>query len=334
MKEIQANDLQKTFLITGAAGFIGFHMSKWLLERGALVIGYDNLNDYYSVDLKKARLAILKEFPNFTFYRADLTDKEAMNKVFETHQPKIVINLAAQAGVRYSLENPNAYIDSNIVGFVNVLEMCRYFQVDHLLYASSSSVYGSNKKQPFSVHDRVDHPISLYAATKKSNELMAYTYSHLFNLPTTGLRFFTVYGPYGRPDMAAFLFLRAIENDQPIKVFNYGQMQRDFTFIDDIVAAVSSLISNSSALQPSEQPPATIYNVGNNHPEKLLDFIQYIEFYAGKSAIKELLPLQAGDVPSTYADIDSLIHDTGYTPQVNLKDGLGQFVSWYKEFYQ
>ena len=324
-------NISEIYMVTGAAGFIGFHVSKHLLEMGVTVIGYDNVSDYYSVALKETRIAELQKYDKFTFFRADLADKISLDMAFTEHKPKIVIHLAAQAGVRYSLENPNAYVDSNLVGFVNILECCRRNDIKHLLYASSSSVYGSNKKLPFSVSDRVDNPISLYAATKKSNELMAHTYSHLFRLPTTGLRFFTVYGPWGRPDMAAFLFLEAIWNEKPIKVFNNGEMMRDFTYIDDIVQGIVSLIDNSAALkQASDEPPYKLYNIGNNRPEKLLDFISILEELIGKKAIKEFLPIQQGDVPSTYADIDELMEDTGFRPDTSLRIGLKNFVDWWR----
>ena len=322
-------DIEKVYLVTGAAGFIGFHISKRLLELGAEVIGYDNVNSYYDPNLKESRLAILQAQPRFTFYRADLVSRSELESVFETHRPDIVIHLAAQAGVRYSLENPDAYVQSNLVGFVNILECCRHHNTQHLLYASSSSVYGANKTLPFSVKDQVDNPISLYAATKKSNELMAYTYSHLFGLSTTGLRFFTVYGPWGRPDMAAFLFLDAIAQGKPIKVFNHGEMQRDFTYIDDIVQGVLALTTRSAALRITKGPPYKVYNIGNNHPERLMDFISYLETYVGKEAVKEFLPLQPGDVPSTYADIDDLIRDTEFQPSTTLKDGLRKFTEWW-----
>lgn len=329
--------INKTYLVTGAAGFIGFHVAKRLLELGARVIGYDNVNDYYSVVLKEARLDELGKLQqskeNLTFIHADLADKTALETVFKTHKPQIVIHLAAQPGVRYSLENPDAYVKSNLTGFMNILECCRHYKTEHLLYASSSSVYGSNKKLPFSVEDRVDNPISLYAATKKSNELMAHTYSHLFNIPTTGLRFFTVYGPWGRPDMAAYLFLEAINQGKSIKVFNNGDMMRDFTYIDDIVKGIIRLVNNSAALtRPKDTPPYKIYNIGNNHPEKLTDFIAYIEGFMGKTAKKEFLPLQPGDVPATYADIDELTKDTGFKPETPLKEGLKRFVEWFEAY--
>ena len=329
-------DISKTYLVTGAAGFIGFHLSKRILELGGTVVGYDNMNDYYDVSLKQARLDILSSCQSsgggFSFHKACLTDKGALEQVFVEKKPDVVISLAAQAGVRYSIENPDAYIQANIVGFERVLEMCRHHGVEHLIYASSSSVYGSNKKLPFSTQDRVDHPISLYAATKKSNELMAHTYSHLYGLPTTGLRFFTVYGPYGRPDMAAFLFLKAITEGNPINVYNNGDMRRDFTYIDDIIAGVISVITKSAALHNS--PPYFVYNIGNNRPEKLLDFIGYLEEYADKKATKNFMPMQMGDVKETFADIDDLTRDTGFLPKTPIKEGLKHFVNWYKEFYK
>ncbi|MCL2247750.1 MAG: NAD-dependent epimerase [Oscillospiraceae bacterium] len=322
-------------LVTGAAGFIGFHVARKLMELGADVVGYDNLNNYYSVVLKEARLEELCRVSSvtgksFTFVHADLADKAALESVFVEHKPQIVIHLAAQAGVRYSLENPDAYVQSNLVGFMNILECCRSGDVQHLLYASSSSVYGSNKKLPFAVEDRVDNPISLYAATKKSNELMAHTYSHLFGLPTTGMRFFTVYGPWGRPDMAAFLFMDAINAEKPIKVFNNGEMKRDFTYVDDVVKSILALINKSAALAPgSNDAPYKVYNIGNNHPEKLLDFISLLEKFSGKKAIMEMLPIQPGDVPATFADIDELILDTGVKPETPLRAGLEHFVKWW-----
>ena len=327
------NNFSKTFLVTGAAGFIGFHTAIRLLSAGARVIGYDNMNDYYSVELKEARLKELNKHRSFTFIKADLADKATLAAAFEEYFPQIVINLAAQAGVRYSIDNPDAYINSNLVGFINILECCRHYGVEHLLYASSSSVYGSNKKLPFSAEDRVDNPISLYAATKKSNELMAHAYSHLFRLPTTGLRFFTVYGPWGRPDMATSLFLDAINSGKPIKVFNNGEMMRDFTYVDDVVSGVLALVDKSAALRlENGTPPYKVYNIGNNRPEKLLDFILLLERFSGKKAIKELLPLQPGDVPSTFADIDDLIRDTGFKPDTPLEDGLERFVRWWMEY--
>lgn len=322
------------YFITGSSGFIGFHLASRLLESGAHVSGYDNMNDYYDTRLKDARLSLLQKNEKFMFYQNDLADKNALENAFAKAQPDIVIHLAGQAGVRYSLTNPEAYVQSNLVGFANILECCRQCKISHLLYASSSSVYGSNTKFPFSESDRVDHPVSLYAATKKSNELMAHVYSHLFHIPTTGLRFFTVYGPYGRPDMAPFLFLKAILAGNPIKVFNGGDMQRDFTYIDDIVDGVLALVNHSHALAPAQgTPPYKIYNIGNSHPEKLADFIAYLEEFTGKTAIKELLPIQPGDVPCTYADTSCLKADTGFQPSTPLREGLKRFVEWYQNFY-
>jgi UDP-glucuronate 4-epimerase len=330
-------DKNKTYLVTGAAGFIGYHLSKQILDGGGKVIGYDSINDYYDPRLKQTRLDILQEHAEFEFRKAELEDKASLEAAFKKHNPQIVVNLAAQAGVRYSLTNPDAYIRSNIVGFTNILEMCRHHKAEHLVYASSSSVYGSNKKLPFSTSDRVDNPISLYAATKKSNELMAHTYSHLYGIPTTGLRFFTVYGPYGRPDMAAFLFLKAILEDEPIKVFNHGEMRRDFTYIDDIVKGILLTIEKSAALgilqNNSEKAPHYVYNIGNNRPENLMDFIGCLEEFTGKKAKKEMLPLQPGDVKETYADIGDLAKDTGFRPETPLKQGLKNFVDWYMEYY-
>lgn len=335
-------DKNKIYFVTGAAGFIGFNLSKRLLKEGCTVIGLDNLNDYYDVNLKKARLEILEKDDKFKFVYADLQDKEAVDKIFEENKIDIVVNLAAQAGVRYSLKNPYAYIESNIMGFMNILEACRHNEVEHLVYASSSSVYGSNENMPFSTSDNVDHPVSLYAATKKSNELMAHTYSHLYGIPTTGLRFFTVYGPWGRPDMALFLFTKAILNDEPIKVFNYGKMERDFTYIDDIIEGVIRVMANPpkpnedyDSLNPdpsTSYAPFKVYNIGNNKPVQLMKFIEAIEKHLGKEAKKEFLPLQAGDVPKTYADVDDLIRDVGFKPDTSVDEGIGKFVEWYKEY--
>ncbi len=330
-------------LITGVAGFIGYHLAQRFLKEGFSVVGLDNLNDYYSVQLKKDRLAQIKS-DNFKFYQIDLADDQALTELFKTEKPDYVINMAAQAGVRYSLINPKAYVDSNIVGFVNLLECCRHFQVKHLIFASSSSVYGLNTKMPFSIHHNVDHPISLYAASKKANELMAHTYAYLYNLPCTGLRFFTVYGPWGRPDMALFLFTEAILKDEPIKVFNHGQMERDFTYIDDIVEGVFRLTNhlpkpnphwNGDNPDPGTSPaPYKVYNIGNNNPVKLLDFIKAIEKALGKEAKKEFLPLQPGDVPKTYADIDDLVQDVGFSPSTPIEAGIARFIHWYKEYYK
>ncbi len=330
-------------LITGAAGFIGFNLSRRLLKEGHEVCGIDNLNDYYDVNLKKKRLSIIEKDARFNFILVDLADREKIKDLFETYQFDYVVNLAAQAGVRYSIKNPASYVDSNLVGFGNILEGCRHSGVKHLVYASSSSVYGLNTRMPFSVRHNVDHPISLYAASKKANELMAHTYSYLYNLPTTGLRFFTVYGPWGRPDMALFLFTKAILNDEPIKVFNNGDMQRDFTYIDDIVEGVVRVMSNVPQADPdwtSQAPnpssscvPYKLYNIGNNNPVPLMEFVEAIENAIGKKAIKEYLPLQAGDVPATYADVSDLIKDTGFKPSTSVEEGINNFVKWYKEYY-
>lgn len=330
-------------LTTGAAGFIGFHISQKLLDMGHNVIGIDNLNDYYDVKLKEDRLAILKKHNNFEFRKINLEDKSDVNEVFNDIKPTCVINLAAQAGVRYSLQNPYAYVDANIIGFLNILEGCRDNKVEHLLFASSSSVYGANTKMPFSVHDNVDHPVSLYAATKKANELMAHTYSHLYGLPVTGLRFFTVYGPWGRPDMALFLFTKAIIAGEPIRVFNNGEMRRDFTYIDDIVEGVVRLVDKYPLPNPNwsgDNPdPATscspyrLYNIGNNQPVELMKFIEAIEHALGKKAIIELLPLQAGDVPQTYANVDDLMRDVGFKPATSIEEGIRKFVAWYTDYY-
>jgi len=331
-------------LVTGAAGFIGYHLSERLLRRGDEVIGIDNLNDYYDVRLKHERLKQLEGHPGFRFVKASLEDRGTMEGLFSEERFDKVVNLAAQAGVRYSLKNPHTYIDSNIVGFMNVLEGCRHNNVQHLVYASSSSVYGANTRMPFSVHDNVDHPVSLYAATKKANELMAHTYSSLYDIPTTGLRFFTVYGPWGRPDMALFLFTKAILEGKPIDVFNNGKMQRDFTYIDDIVEGVMRVVdtipaSNSSWRGDQPDPgtsyaPFKLYNIGNNSPVELLHFIEVLEECLGKRAEKNLLPLQAGDVPATYADVDDLMKDVGFKPATSIENGIGRFVEWYREYYR
>lgn len=326
LKEI---DNKKKYLVTGAAGFIGMHLSKKLLELGCKVVGYDNLNDYYDINLKHKRLEILKKYNSFHFYKADIEDKTYLENVFCNEEIDIVIHLAAQAGVRYSIENPEIYIQSNIIGFYNILELSRRHNIEHLLYASSSSVYGSNKKTQFSTQDNVDKPISLYAATKKSNELMAHSYSHLYNIPTTGMRFFTVYGPYGRPDMAYYSFTESIYKENPIAVFNNGEMYRDFTYIDDTICAIIPLIENSSALRTREVP-YKIYNIGKNKPDKLLDFITTIERTIGKEAIKEYYPIQNGDVYYTYADVKDLIDDVGFKPRTPLKTGIQEFVKWYQ----
>ncbi|ODA28807.1 NAD-dependent epimerase [Planctopirus hydrillae] len=332
------------YLVTGAAGFIGFHTTRKLIARGDTVVGLDNLNDYYQVSLKHDRLAQLKTLPGFAFEQIELADRTAMKGLFERHQFDVVIHLAAQAGVRYSLTNPQAYIDSNLVGFCEILEGCRHSGVKHLAYASSSSVYGGNTKMPFSIHDNVDHPVSLYAATKKANELMAHTYSHLFRLPTTGLRFFTVYGPWGRPDMAMWIFTKAILEGRPIDVFNEGKMRRDFTFIDDIVEGVVRVADNIPVPNPnwqSDHPdPATssapyrVYNIGNNRPEDLLEMIGILESCLGKKAEKRLLPMQPGDVPATYADVDDLVKDVGFKPATPLATGIQRFVDWYRTYHK
>ncbi|MBK8537653.1 MAG: NAD-dependent epimerase [Candidatus Competibacteraceae bacterium] len=331
-------------LITGSAGFIGAALTLRLLERGDEVIGFDNLNDYYDVKLKQARLARLQAYSSFTDVRASLEDRVALTATFAQHRPQRVVNLAAQAGVRYSLQNPHAYVDSNLVGFMNILEACRHHAVEHLVYASSSSVYGANTRMPFSVHDNVDHPVSLYAATKKANELMAHTYSHLYGLPTTGLRFFTVYGPWGRPDMALFLFTRSILAGQPIEVFNYGHHRRDFTYVDDIVEGVVRVLDRVATPNPawsSETPdPATshapyrLYNIGSNRPIELLRYIEVLENCLGLQATKNLLPMQLGDVPDTYADVDALVEDVGYQPATLIEDGVARFVAWYRQYYR
>lgn len=331
-------------LVTGAAGFIGFHLSQRLLARGDEVIGVDNLNDYYDVSLKEARLAQLTGQDRFTFVRAGIEERDTMAALFAEHKPQRVVNLAAQAGVRYSLENPHAYIDANLVGFTNILEGCRHNGVEHLVYASSSSVYGANTRMPFSVHDNVDHPVSLYAATKKANELMAHTYSHLYQLPTTGLRFFTVYGPWGRPDMALFLFTRKILQGEPIQVFNYGNHRRDFTYIDDIVEGVIRTLDQVAPANPDwngDQPdpgtsraPYRLYNIGSHRPIELLRYIEVLEDCLGKTAEKELLPMQPGDVPDTYADVEALVEDVGYRPTTPIEEGVARFVDWYRDFYK
>jgi len=331
-------------LVTGAAGFIGFHLSRRLLNDGHEIIGLDNLNDYYSVPLKQDRLAQLTAREGFSFVQIDLEDRSAMEQLFAHESFDAVINLAAQAGVRYSLENPRAYISSNIDGFMNILECCRHAKTTQLIYASSSSVYGMNTSMPFSVHDNVDHPVSLYAATKKSNELMAHTYSHLYGLQTTGLRFFTVYGPWGRPDMALFLFTKAILAGEPIKIFNQGQMRRDFTYIDDIVEGVTRLLAKPAqgnskwdSAQPdpgSSSAPYRLFNIGNNQPVALMDFISSIETALGKEARKEFLPLQAGDVPATYADIEALADYVDYRPATDINLGIQNFVDWFRDYYR
>jgi len=331
-------------LVTGAAGFIGMTTSLRLLARGDEVVGLDNLNDYYEVSLKENRLKRLTALPGFRFVKLDVGDRAGMEKLFAEEKFDKVIHLAAQAGVRYSIQNPHAYVDSNLVGFINILEGCRHNQVQHLVYASSSSVYGGNTKMPFSEHDSVDHPVSLYAATKKANELMAHTYSHLYGLPTTGLRFFTVYGPWGRPDMALFLFTKAILEGRPIDVFNYGNMKRDFTYVDDIVEGVIRVLDRNAAANPDYDPiaadPATsnapyrVFNIGNNNPVQLLDFIGAIEDALGQKAEKRLLPLQDGDVPATYANTDQLNDWVGFVPGTTVQEGVGRFIAWYRDYYK
>ena len=331
-------------LVTGAAGFIGYHLSQRLLARGDEVVGLDNLNDYYDVNLKQARLDRLLPQDGFHFQRLDLEDRDGMDALFKEHTPQRVMHLAAQAGVRYSLTHPHAYIDANIIGFMNVLEGCRHHGVQHLAYASSSSVYGANTNMPFSVHGNVDHPVSLYAATKKANELMAHTYSHLYGLPTTGLRFFTVYGPWGRPDMSLFLFTRSILEGRPIDVFNYGNHRRDFTYVDDIVEGVVRVIDNPAEPNPdwsgdkpdpgSSLAPYRLYNIGNNNPVHLLSFIETLEECLGMEAEKNLLPLQPGDVPDTYADVSDLVRDLQYQPSMPIRQGIQNFVDWYRDFYK
>ena len=337
-------DTDKTYLITGGAGFIGFSLSRELLKKGARVIGLDNMNDYYEVSLKEDRLAILKEYEGYTFEKGDIADKEAVHRIFEAYHPDIVVNLAAQAGVRYSITNPDAYIQSNLVGFFEILEACRHFGVEHLVFASSSSVYGGNKKVPFSTEDKVDQPVSLYAATKKSNELMAYAYSKLYGIPLTGLRFFTVYGPMGRPDMAYFKFAKKIMAGEPIQIYNHGDMKRDFTYIDDIVEGVLRVIDHVPSPEPNwcaEIPdpststaPYKIYNIGNSHPVKLMDFIQAIEEAIGHPAEKIFLPMQPGDVYQTNADTTALQYELGFKPDKPIKEGVKETIEWYRSFYQ
>jgi UDP-glucuronate 4-epimerase len=330
-------------LITGAAGFIGMHVSRKLLEQNYHIVGYDNLNDYYDRNLKNDRLQILENFENFTFYKAGIEDRKAINSIFKENNISTIIHLAAQAGVRDSIHNPHAYVESNLVGFINILEAARHHRVSHLIYASSSSVYGNRVKTPFSTDDAVDHPVSLYAATKKSNELMAHTYSHLYGIPTTGLRFFTVYGPMGRPDMAYFKFTNKIMNDEKIQIYNHGDMKRDFTYIDDIVDGIVQLLDKAPKANPDydkENPtpkasdaPYRVYNIGNNTPVQLLDFVETLEKHLGTKAKKEFLPMQPGDVQVTYADVDDLTETIGFRPTTSIDEGLGKFVAWYKEYY-
>jgi UDP-glucuronate 4-epimerase len=331
-------------LVTGAAGFIGMHVAERLLARGDEVVGIDNLNGYYDVALKHARLERLREHPGFSFVKIDIADAEAVGKLFRQERMQRVVHLAAQAGVRYSLENPQVYVQSNLVGFANVLEGCRHGKVEHLIYASSSSIYGGNQKMPFAEHDNVDHPISLYAATKKSNELMAHTYSHLFGLPTTGLRFFTVYGPWGRPDMSYFKFTKAILEGRPIEVFNHGKMQRDFTYVDDILEGVIRVLDRPPRARPefdamnpdpaSSSAPYRIYNIGNHTPVDLMTYINVLERALGREAQKKLLPLQDGDVVATYAQTDALRADIGFAPATSIEEGIGRFVDWYRSYYR
>lgn len=331
-------------LITGAAGFIGHGLGKRLLAEGRSVVGLDNMNDYYDVQLKRDRLAELTTSPNFTFVQEDMADRAACAALFQKYPLDAVVNLAAQAGVRYSLENPAAYVDTNLVGFANILEGCRHHSIKHLVYASSSSIYGANTKMPFSEHDNVDHPVSLYAASKKANELMAHTYSHLFGLPTTGLRFFTVYGPWGRPDMALFLFTKAILEDRPINVFNNGNMERDFTYIDDIVHGVLRVLDTvpqpDSNWDGNAPDPATsycpwrVYNIGNNNKEKLMRYIEVLEQCLGRTAKKNFMPMQAGDVPATYADVSALVREVGFRPDTPIEEGVRRFVDWYLRYYK
>ncbi|WP_170075516.1 NAD-dependent epimerase [Paraclostridium dentum] len=335
--------MKETILVTGSSGFIGYHLIKNLIKRGYKVVGIDNMNDYYDISIKKNRLKLLKEYDNYEFFKIDLQEKEKIERLFEKYKFQYVVNLAAQAGVRYSIENPYAYVDSNLIGFVNILEACRNYPVKHLLYASSSSVYGGNKVAPFSTEHQVDHPVSLYAATKKSNELMAHTYSHLYKIPTTGLRFFTVYGPWGRPDMAYFSFTDAILKDKPINVFNHGKMERDFTYIDDIVEGIYRLLPLAPKANPewdetmdklSESfAPYKIYNIGNNQPVQLETFISVLEDKIGKKAIKNYMEMQPGDVQKTYADTSDLEEAIGFKPRTSIESGLEQFANWYKEFY-
>ena len=323
----------RTILVTGAAGFIGFHASRTLLAEGRRVVGLDNLNAYYDPSLKEARLGILRAHEGFEFLRADLADRAAISDAFSRHGFAAVIHLAAQAGVRHSIDCPHAYVDANLEGFINILEGCRRNDCRHLLYASSSSVYGANTKLPFAVDDRTDHPVSLYAATKKANELMAYAYSHLYRLPVTGLRFFTIYGPWGRPDMAYFLFTRAIIEGKPIKLFNNGNMRRDFTYIDDVTRVLSRLVDQAPHEGSDGSPPVKIYNVGNNHPEELSRVVALLEKELERTAVTEMLPMQPGDVIETFADAGDLMRDTGFRPQTSIEDGIRHFVSWYRDHY-
>jgi UDP-glucuronate 4-epimerase len=336
--------MRTPILVTGAAGFIGFHLSKRLCDNGYTVVGIDNINDYYDVRLKNARLDLLRQNQNFAFHQLDLTDKDGINELFAFNKFHFVVNLAAQAGVRYSITNPHAYLESNIHGFLNILEASRHNRIKHLVYASSSSVYGANKKMPFSTHDNIDHPLSLYAASKKSNELMAHTYSVLYNLPTTGLRFFSAYGTYGRPDMALYIFTKAILAGEPINVFNHGKMRRDFTYVDDLVESITRLIpkiatpnKNWNGLHPdpaSSFSPFKIYNVGNNSTVELIRFIEIIEEKLGRKAIKNFLPMQEGDVPEALADVEDLQKEIGFKPSTPIEVGVAKFIDWYLDFYE
>ena len=339
-------DNNATYLVTGAAGFIGFHLSKRLLESGATIVGIDNMNDYYDVGLKESRLEILNGYEKFSFVKGSIADEALVNDLFKKEKPDIVVNLAAQAGVRYSIDNPKSYIESNLVGFFNILEACRHSYdggetgVKHLLFASSSSVYGNQEKTPFSVSDPVDHPISLYAATKKSNELMGYAYCHLYGIPMTGLRFFTVYGPMGRPDMAYFKFADKMRRGEKIQIYNNGDMMRDFTYVDDITAALEKMMCTPPEIMPgtamtegSEGDRFKVYNIGNNQPEKLMDYINVLEKSLGMEAVKEFLPMQPGDVYQTYADVDELVKDFDFKPETSIEEGLGRFAQWYREYY-
>ena len=325
-------DTSKIYLVTGAAGFIGFHLSKALLEKGAFVVGLDNMNDYYEVSLKEDRLKILKKYSGFHFEKADIADKETVFGLMDQYHPQVVVHLAAQAGVRYSIDHPDAYVQSNLVGFFNILESCRHFPVEHLVFASSSSVYGANKKVPFSTEDQVDHPVSLYAATKKSNELMAYSYSKLYGVPVTGLRFFTVYGPMGRPDMAYFKFARKIMAGEAIQIYNNGDMRRDFTYIDDIVKGMENILCNPP-MKDDNGAFYKIYNIGNNRPEKLMDYIAVLEKCLGREAKKEYLPMQPGDVYETYADVSELMRDYDFKPSTTIEEGLDKFAEWFLNYY-
>jgi UDP-glucuronate 4-epimerase len=324
----------QTILVTGTAGFIGFHIARQLLAEGREVVGLDNLNSYYDPALKQARLAVLQTEPRFNFVQADLADRSAIAALFAKHHFAVVVHLAAQAGVRYSIEQPHAYVDANLEGFANILEGCRHHSCRHLLYASSSSVYGANTKVPFSVEDRTDHPVSFYAATKKANEMMAYSYSHLYRLPVTGMRFFTIYGPWGRPDMALFLFTKAILEGRPIKLFNHGAMRRDFTYVDDVTRVISRLIGHIPPDNGADEAPSRIYNIGNNRPEELNHVVSLLEQALGRTAVKEMLPMQPGDVPATFADVGDLMRDIGFRPETSIKDGILNFVAWYRDHYK